>query len=211
MYNLLRYGICVLGISLAAGATASELTSIQLSGTPIESSAVIPQPKPSEPTWFSGVFDFLKKGDSTPQLNVQIYEDQIIIGAMVEAKRRMGVFGGSISGEKEIGFLTSPHLNTKLKLAYVNKMLMDNKERYAINFDGGELLYFNLTHLIDSSSNKAVKDIHAVVTKSSNGQVLLPSVFEEQIIASTINRAKVVEANHILIKNNQIVLDKKLA
>lgn len=185
----------------ADGVTILNLGQQDSSSSQNVEAAAIPQPKTKQQTWFSSLVDSIKKRHSKPQLITKPDEGHVVIKPQLESEREPVV-----GMEKEIGFLTSSRLDTQFELTYVNKMRIADKERYTLSFEGDELLCFNLPRLMESSSSKLVKNIHAAVS----GQVLLPSMVKREIIENAINRTGLMGANHISMKNNYIVLDNKM-
>ena len=92
--------------------------------------------------------------------------------------------------------------------------MIANKERYTFNFDGGSLLYFNMPQLAGAiyANPKLVNSYFNknAVPSTKNESVLLSSNAKKHIIENSINMAGILEANHIILKNNQIILDTKL-
>lgn len=169
---------------------------------PLQSSEkiTITSPKAAEQAWLGSPADTLIKS-----------EKKILVPPPPDYK--MEVFLGSelASGatEKEIGFLTQAQLNATPAITHVGEMIVANKGGYVLNFDGGELLYFNLLKSDETVTAPSVP-YKGKASVSKKGSVLLPSDVKKYVIEHSINRTGVVEANHIFFKNNHIFLDYKV-
>lgn len=160
----------------------------------------ITSPKAAEQAWLGSSADVLIKS-----------EKKILVPPPPDYKMEIFLGSESASGstEKEIGFLTQAQLNVTPAITHVGEMIAANQGGYVLNFDGGELLYFNLPK---SDERVSAPRLHykGKTSVSKKGSVLLPSDVKKYVIEHSINRTGVVEANHIFFKDNHIFLDYKV-
>lgn len=114
---------------------------------------------------------------------------------------------------KEVGFLKNHFSNGETAIIHVGKWQDLNNSKYILNFDGGELIYFD-PPLKDYSVETNNSNDRFVFYKtrslfSNEGKVLLTKSTKNVIMDNSINKAGILEANHISVVDNYIILDIK--
>ncbi|MFI4918570.1 MAG: hypothetical protein ACHP65_03340 [Legionellales bacterium] len=113
----------------------------------------------------------------------------------------------------EIGFITKPSSDATFISVHVAKIRLVNKQKYAINFDGSKLVYFDLATTVAPSdlgpqpSNSIF--FHRKSLFSNVGRVSLAESIQGIIMDNAINKEHIREANYISVNQGRIFLDTK--
>ncbi len=120
----------------------------------------------------------------------------------------------------ELGYISPEEHRIRCAKIHAEKAVLDNEDRYAVNYDGNQLIYFgfSLKNTIQEQPSR-----HASLPLKQMGHYLLTSAepgFPQRLKALNdikscildhvmVNHETLVEANHFSMKNNHIILDNK--
>lgn len=116
------------------------------------------------------------------------------------------------AGTQEIGFLVSSSQTPVMTVAYVGKIVGANLEKYVLNFDGDNLVYFDQDKtLLPSQQSQTPNSFPNKLKFLRDGKRSVNSLVRNAIVANSTNQGQeaLSEANFVLVKQDVIILEKR--
>lgn len=110
---------------------------------------------------------------------------------------------------RDAGFIFKPGTREQIT-TNVGRVQGKNMQKHVINFDGSDLIYYDQTQTLTPGSLTKKQSASQTKLKFVNeGKILINSTIGRTVLDNIINTSHIVEANHISMKSDHIVLDNK--